>query len=104
MPAPTEITVSQLSRLIGTPQAPLIIDVRIDEDFALDPNFIPGAKRHAHTAIPSLLPSLPASAQQQGVVVYCQKGKKISQGAMALLRLLFKTKSSEISRWLPTQE
>jgi hypothetical protein len=33
MPSPTEITVSQLSRLIGTPSAPVIIDVRIDEDF-----------------------------------------------------------------------
>jgi hypothetical protein len=28
MPSTTEITVSQLSRLIGLPQAPIIIDVR----------------------------------------------------------------------------
>ena len=32
MPSPTEITVQQLSRLIGLPAAPAIIDVRTDED------------------------------------------------------------------------
>jgi hypothetical protein len=41
MPSPTEITVAQLSRLIGTPAAPVIGDVRIDEDFAVDPDLIP---------------------------------------------------------------
>ena len=33
MPSPTEITVQQLSRRIGLPDAPAIVDVRIDEDF-----------------------------------------------------------------------
>ena len=33
MPSPTTITPAQLSRLVGTPDAPVIIDVRIDEDF-----------------------------------------------------------------------
>lgn len=82
MPSPTEITVSQLSRLVGTPSAPVIIDVRINEDFAEDPDLVPSAFRHPHDDIAALAPSLAG----QRVVVYCQKGKKISQGAMAILR------------------
>ena len=82
MPSPTEITVSQLSRLIGTPSAPVIVDVRIDEDFELDPDLIPSAFRHPHHDIAALVPELAG----RRVVVYCQKGKKISQGAMAILR------------------
>ena len=46
MPSPTEITVSQLSRLIGTAAAPLMVDLRIDDDFALDPDLIPTAFRY----------------------------------------------------------
>ena len=82
MPSPTEITVSQLSRLIGTPAAPVLLDVRTDEDFELDPDFIPSAIRQPYLEVTSLVEHL----QDRKVVVYCQKGKKISQGAMALLR------------------
>jgi hypothetical protein len=39
------ISVDKLARLIGTPKCPTIIDVRIDEDFALDPRLIPGSIR-----------------------------------------------------------
>jgi len=82
MPSPTEITVAQLSRLIGTPAAPLIIDVRTDEDFELDPELIPTAFRHPFNSMALLAPEL----VDKRVMVYCQKGKKISQGAMAVLR------------------
>ena len=82
MPSPTEITVSQLSRLIGTPAAPVLLDVRIDEDFQLDPDLIPTASRQPFREVESLVDQL----RDKTVVVYCQKGKKISQGAMALLR------------------
>ena len=41
MPSTTEITVSQLSRLIGLPQAPIIIDVRSQDELAADPRLIP---------------------------------------------------------------
>lgn len=82
MPSPTEITVTQLSRLIGTSAAPLLIDVRIDEDFNLDPNFIPASRQWPHRDIAQLA----ADLKNHQVVLYCQKGKKISQGAMALLR------------------
>ncbi len=82
MPSPTEITVSQLSRLVGTAAAPVIIDVRIDSDFELDPDFIPTAKRHPFGDMAALAPQL----VDDHVVIYCQKGKKISQGAMSILR------------------
>jgi len=68
MPSPTEITVNQLSRLIGTAEAPIIIDVRIDEDFDLDPQILPTATRCAHTEIATLAPQL----KDKKVVVYCQ--------------------------------
>lgn len=82
MPSPTEITVNQLSRLVGTAESPTIIDVRIDEDFDQDPQIIPTAIRCSHTRIAELAPQL----KSKKVVVYCQKGKKISQGSIAILR------------------
>ena len=36
------ISAEKLSRLIGTPNAPALIDVRTDEDFAADPRLVPG--------------------------------------------------------------
>ena len=51
MPSPTEITVSQLSRLIGLPNAPVILDVRTDEDYAGDPRLMPGSRRRDFRAV-----------------------------------------------------
>lgn len=82
MTSPTQITVSQLSRLIGLPDTPVIIDICIDEDFELDARFIPTAFRHPFRDIASLAPSL----QGKRVVITCQKGLKLSQGATAILR------------------
>ena len=82
MPSPTEITSAQLARLSGTPEAPVLIDLRIDADFDDDPRLIPAAFRHYFTDIEALAPAL----YGRWVVVYCQKGRKISQGAVALLR------------------
>ncbi len=36
MPSNTEITASQLIRLVGLPNAPAIIDLRTQEDFEAD--------------------------------------------------------------------
>ncbi len=82
MTSPTEISVQQLSRLIGTPQCPVIIDVRIDDDFADAPTLIPTAKRWRFDNIEAIAPAL----LDKSVVIYCQKGLKISQGAAAILR------------------
>lgn len=69
-------------RLIGTPDAPVIIDTCIDPDFEDDPRLIPTAQRCPHDQIETLLPSITG----KHVVIVCQKGKKLSQGAAALLR------------------
>ena len=54
MPSTTEITVSQLSRLIGLPQAPIIIDVRAQDEFAADPRLIPSAQRYDPEVVKAL--------------------------------------------------
>ncbi|TGV86899.1 sulfurtransferase, partial [Mesorhizobium sp. M2D.F.Ca.ET.145.01.1.1] len=45
MPSTTEITVQQLSRLVGLPGAPVIVDVRLDEDYDADPRSLPASHR-----------------------------------------------------------
>ena len=82
MPSPTQITVAQLNRLIGTPEAPVIIDVCIDDDFNEDPRLIPTAFRYPFRHIHKLVPKLLG----EKVVVICQKGLKLSEGAAAILR------------------
>ncbi|WP_299374777.1 sulfurtransferase/chromate resistance protein [uncultured Tateyamaria sp.] len=81
MAAPNEITPRQLLRLIGTPDAPVIVDVCIDADFEADPHLIPTARRIAHTDIDAIRSCVGARA----CVIVCQKGRKLSQGVAALL-------------------
>jgi rhodanese-related sulfurtransferase len=76
------MTAAQLLRLIGTPEAPILIDICIDEDFAEDPRLIPTSFRYPFTKVTELVPTL----QTRKVMIICHKGKKLSQGAMALLR------------------
>ena len=52
MADPNDITPPQLLRLIGLPDAPAIVDISIDPEFADDPHLIPGAYRHPHTDLP----------------------------------------------------
>lgn len=82
MPAPNTITPSQLMRRIGTPDCPILIDVCIDADFAEDPRLIPTSRRHSFADIAALVPSV----GDHPVIVICQKGKKLSQGAAAIMR------------------
>jgi rhodanese-related sulfurtransferase len=82
MPSPTEITIAQLARLIGTPGAPVLIDVRTDEDFAADPLLIPGSVRRSHASVSSWA----RTYMGRRVVVSCQRGLKLSQGTAAWLR------------------
>jgi rhodanese-related sulfurtransferase len=82
MTSNTEISESQLARLIGLPDAPAIIDVRIDEDFASDPRLLPAAMRRDYRSVGEWGLSL---AGKRAVVV-CHRGKKISQGVAAWLR------------------
>ncbi len=82
MPSPTEMTVAQLSRLIGAPDAPALVDVRIDEDFDAHPYLIPTSIRCPFDRIETLAERL----RGRRVVVICHRGRKLSQGAAALLR------------------
>ena len=80
MPGFGQITPMQLFRLIGTPDAPLVIDVRLLDDVALDPQRIPTAIAAPHDTVAALV-------QPGGrAVVVCQGGRKLSEGAAALLR------------------
>ncbi|WP_300055121.1 chromate resistance protein ChrB domain-containing protein [uncultured Roseobacter sp.] len=71
-----------LMRQLGTAQAPVIIDVCIDEDVQADPFLIPTAQRWDHFNISAL----PSDIKKKNLVIACQKGRKLSQGAAALLR------------------
>ena len=75
MASPTEITPQQLARLIGTPDCPVLIDLRIDEDFAKDPRLMPGAWHHPRPDTAGLAARLGG----QKAVLFCQ-------GAAAILR------------------
>jgi rhodanese-related sulfurtransferase len=78
----TSISPEKLSRLVGTVNAPTLIDVRIDEDFAADPRLIPGASRRSHRDVQDWGSGLTG----QSVAVICQKGQKLSEGTAAWLR------------------
>ena len=82
MPAPNEIKPNQLARLIGTPDAPVVVDLRIDDDFGEDPRLIPGSFRCSFRDIEMII----ERSEGSPVVLSCHRGRKISQGAMALLR------------------
>ena len=76
------ISQDKLSRLIGTPRAPALIDVRADEDFRADPYYVPGSIRRSHLNVAEWADCY----NDQAVVVICQKGLKLSQGVVAWLR------------------
>src|SRR5262245_23614108 len=70
MSSPTEITAQQLARLIGLPDAPIILDVRSDDAFARDARLIPTALRRDGGAAESWAPAFSG----RRVVVSCQHG------------------------------
>ena len=84
MPSTTEITVPQLSRLVGLPGAPALVDVRSDEDYAADPRLIPSSRRRAFRDAPAWAEAY----RGRSVVVVCRQGHALSQGAAAWLRCM----------------
>ncbi|MBV9530850.1 MAG: chromate resistance protein [Bradyrhizobium sp.] len=82
MPTPDAITASQLSRLVGTPDAPLIIDVRTDEDVAADPRFLPASVHRDYRTVASWA----GEYVGRSVAVTCLRGGKLAQGTAAWLR------------------
>lgn len=83
MPQPNQITPAQLMRLIGTPDAPQIVDVRIADDLSADPRLVPSSFTQPHDQFDPV----PARLIGQHSVVVCQRGRKLSEGVAALLRL-----------------
>jgi rhodanese-related sulfurtransferase len=82
MPTPDAITVAQLSRLVGTPDAPSIVDVRTDENHLADSRLLPASVRRD----PKTVSSWASEFASRSVVVACRQGLKLSQGAAAWLR------------------
>jgi rhodanese-related sulfurtransferase len=79
---PFSISPQHLSRRIGLPDAPVLIDVRTSEDAAADPRLLPAAARRSHADVADWAGGL----RGRDVVVICQRGLKLSEGVAAWLR------------------
>ena len=82
MPAFAAISPDKLARLIGTPRAPLIIDVREADALSGDPRLLPCSIHFPYETAETWA----AGYRGQSVAVACQRGKKLAEGAAAWLR------------------
>ena len=82
MATPDAITTGQLTRLVGTPDAPIILDVRGADDHAADPRILPASTRRDHRTVSSWANAYTG----RSVAVVCQRGQKLGQGTAAWLR------------------
>jgi rhodanese-related sulfurtransferase len=80
MPAFAQITPVNALRLIGTPDAPTILDVRLAEDLEALPSLIPTTRLVPYDAVDAL------TERPGRAIVVCKRGRKLSEGAAALLR------------------
>jgi len=76
------ISPEKLARLIGTPKAPVLIDVRDEDDFAADPYLVPASFHRAHAGAPQWADEY----KGQWVVAICKHGGKLAEGVAAWLR------------------
>jgi len=76
------ISAQKLWRRIGRPDAPVLVDVRSDEDFAADPDLVPGAHRRDASSVADWAGGFAGAS----VVAICRRGHKLSHGAAAWLR------------------
>lgn len=86
MPAPDAISCEQLSRLVGTPKAPTILDVRREAVRAADPRLVPGARPLAEDDLAPERFAVLSREVAGPVVVVCAEGHGLSQGTAAWLR------------------
>lgn len=86
MPAPDAISCDQLARLIGTPKAPRLFDVRSDARRRGDPLTLPTARTLTEAEMAAEPLSALARQITEPVVVICAEGHDRSQGVAALLR------------------
>jgi rhodanese-related sulfurtransferase len=82
MPSINTISIEKLSRLLGTPNCPALIDVRTEDDFNANPRLIPSALRRPYADPSDWAPEF----SRRSAIVVCQKGAKLSQGVAAWLR------------------
>jgi rhodanese-related sulfurtransferase len=82
MPSPTEISVAQLSRIIGLPGAPVLVDVRPSDDDGSGRRSLPTARHMESQIVSTWAPGFSG----QRVIVYCRDGGTASQGTAAWLR------------------
>jgi rhodanese-related sulfurtransferase len=82
MPSPTEISVSQLSRIIGLPGTPMLVDVRPCDQGGSHRHVLPTARQMNSQTVSAWAHSLTG----QRVIVYCADGGDVSQGTAAWLR------------------
>jgi rhodanese-related sulfurtransferase len=76
---------------IGSDKAPVLIDVRIDEDYAANPRLIPASIRKNYAQVQEWAQDLDKS---HPLCIICHKGLKLSEGVAAHLRVLgFNAKS-----------
>ena len=76
------ISPEKLARLVGTPNAPRIVDVRDEDEFAADPRLVPASLRRPSVEPWRWAPDL----HDVAAVVVCQKGLELSHGVAAWLR------------------
>jgi rhodanese-related sulfurtransferase len=69
-------------KLVGTPGAPILIDVRKESDIAADPRWLPAARRRDAAAVSAWAHEFSGET----CVLACQRGGSRSQGAAAWLR------------------
>lgn len=77
------ISPEELSELVGTPKAPIIVDVRRRSAYEADLRILPTAKWRDHREVETWCPT---GTSGHGMVVYCQHGHAVSQSAGARLR------------------
>ena len=76
------ISIDKLTRLLGTPKCPALIDVRTPDDFAADPRLIPGSLRRSHSDVSNWVHEFAA----RPAIAICRRGLKLSEGTAAWLR------------------
>jgi hypothetical protein len=76
MPSPTEISVAQLSRIIGLPGAPVLVDVRPCDDGGSGQRLLPTARHMEFQTVSTWAHNFSG----QRIIVYCGNGGEVSQG------------------------
>jgi rhodanese-related sulfurtransferase len=81
---PNTVSVQELAALLhGGRDAPLVVDVRKEPDYAADPRRVPGAVKRSIEEIEAWGTALPA---ERAIVVYCAEGKWVGAAAADWLR------------------